>query len=210
MAFPMYIQDPSTGRRLRVSEDGLLFVQSIPGSGAGSLPAAALTKQKQLRSFLKNGSNSPDLNINAASTITEFNLTAQVDRTMWVTSVRVLFNDVNLEMGGNDFRRFGSATATGTPLTNGVKLFVVQGGVTTDFFINPVQRMGEFFDYSDSYLNIYNAVTSQVDFLYFDFNFDVPVVLPPGTADKIAVTVNDDLTAIDLFKVIVRGYQELL
>jgi hypothetical protein len=112
-------------------------------------------------------------------------------------------------MNTNDFRRFGAATAGGTPLTNGITLKVTQGGLVTDFFIAPITRMGDFFNYSDSYLNIINAITSQSDFLYFDFNFDSTVVLPPGTTDQIAMTVNDNLTAIDLFKVIVRGYQEI-
>jgi hypothetical protein len=208
MALPIYIQDPSTGQRMAVSSDGALLVNIVEGAAA-ELPVDTLTRRKLLRGFLDNG-GSIDMNVNGSGTPVEFTEVADTTRTKWITSVRVLFNGANLEMNSNDFRRFGEATASQTPLTNGVELFVVQGGGQTNFFVTPITRMGDFFSYADSYLNIINAVSSQSDFLYFDFDFEQPVVIPPGTTDRIVLRVSDDLTSIDLFNCIVRGYQEII
>lgn len=208
MALPTYIQDPSTGKRLAVTSDGALQVSIVEGAAA-ELPIETLTRRKLLRGFLlNNGSNA--LNVNGSVTPVEFVEAADTTRTKWLTGLRVLLNGTNLEMNTNDFRRFGAATAASTPLTNGVELFVVQGGQQTNFFIQPITRMGDFFNYADSYLNIINAITAQSDFLYFDFDFEQPVVIPPGTTDRIVMRVSDNLTAIDLFTCIVRGYQEII
>jgi hypothetical protein len=45
--------------------------------------------------------------------------------------------------------------------------------------------------------------------LSFDFHFEQPVVLPEAVSDSVIMTISDDLTAIDLFQVAVRGWQEV-
>ena len=209
MAMPTYIQDPSTGQRLQVSGDGALRVELVEGA-AFELPVQTLTRRKVLRDFLRDTSSSIDLNVDGSTTPIEFREEAEITRTKWITSARVLLNGINLEMNSLDFRRFGQATATQTPLSNGLEFFVIQGGVQTNFFIDPIVRMGDFFDYADDYLNIVNAVSAQSDFLYFDFRFEQPVVIPPSTTDRVVMRINDDLTNIDLFHVIMRGYQEIV
>jgi len=208
MAMPTYLQDPATGKRIQVSGDGALRVEIVEGA-AVELPVEILTRRKVLRDFLRNTSNSIDLNVDGSTTNVDFTESADTTKPKWITGARVLFNGNNLEMNTNDFRRFGAATASQTPLNNGLEFFVIQGGLQTDFFIDPIVRMGDFFDYADDYLNIVNAVSAQSDFLYFDFDFDQPIVIPPSTTDRIVMRVKDDLTSIDLFNVIVRGYQEL-
>lgn len=208
MALPVYIQDPASSRRIGVTSDGALQVSIIEGAAA-ELPIDTLTRRKLLRSFLKNN-GSKDLNVDGSTTPVEFTEAADTTRTKWITGLRLLLNGTNLEMNTNDFRRFGTATASNTPLTNGVQLYVIQGGLQTDFFVDPITRMGDFFNYADAYLNIINAITAQSDFLYFDFNFEQPVVIPPGTTDRVVFSVSDDLTNIELFTCIVRGYQELV
>jgi len=208
MAMPIYIQDPATGRRMQVTSEGALYVNIVEGAAA-ELPVETLTRRKLLRGFLLNAS-SKELNVDGSSTPVEFIAGSDDAKTKWLTSARVLFNGTNLEMNTNDFRRFGAATASQTALTNGLEFFAIQGGIQTNFFIEPIARMGDFFTYSDDYLNIVNSISSQSDFLFFDFVFEQPIVIPPGTADRIVMRVNDDLTSIDLFHVIIRGYQEII
>lgn len=169
-----------------------------------------LTAKKNYRGFLLNTGGSGDMNVDGSSTPVLFKQSSISTATRWLSGVRLLFNGTNMEIQTNDFRRFGNATAQQTPLTNGVELFLIQGGIQTNLFITPITTIGQFMDYADSITNFVNAVSTQSDFLSFDFSFDVPLVLPPGSQDYVAVKVSDDLTNIDLFKGIVRGYQETL
>jgi hypothetical protein len=214
MSLPITIKDSEgTGYQAGVTKDHALKVTIItPSAASSSLPElVALTARKQLRVFATNVvGGGTDLNINAAATPVEFKVVADPTTVRWFTSARVLFNGVNLEMDSQDFRRFGAATSIGAALTNGVTLFTQQAGAKTDFFISPIVRMGDFFDVADSFLNIKNSISASSDFLSFDYVFDVPIVLVPGSVDEITARINDDLTAIDRFKVIFRGYQELL
>jgi hypothetical protein len=109
-------------------------------------------------------------------------------------------------MNTNNFRRFGNASVNA--LTNGLLFRTRQGGETIELFAEPIVFMGDFFTYSDRYLNLINSVGSQEDFLSFDIDFEKPVVLPEGGNDSISLLVRDNLTAIDKFQVLVRGYQE--
>ena len=196
-----------TARVAGVTETHALKVAVVEQS-ALAISVSELTRYKQFRGFLTNG-GSEDMTVDGSSTPQVFEQAAEEERVIWVTAVRLLFNGSNMEMDTNDFRRFGDATASNTPLTNGVELFITQSGVETALYASAVTRMGDFYDYADDSLNIKNSIDTSSDFLYFDFKFDVPVVLPAGSADRIGVRVQDDLTPLDRFVGITRGYQEV-
>jgi hypothetical protein len=209
MALDTHIKDgEGTGYKAGVTNKHALKVTVLELS-TQDLSADELTARKNFRGFLSNSSGSTDLNVNGSSTSVLFKMSAVSDATRWISGVRVLMNDVNLELDTNDFRRFGTATAVSTPLTNGLELYIEQGGIRTDLFVTPITTIGQFMDYADRYVNFINAVGTQEDFLSFDFDFDVSVALPPGSLDFVAMNVQDDLTNIDLFKVIARGRQEV-
>jgi hypothetical protein len=176
---------------------------------ANTIPVAQLIRQKQLRAFLLNSSSSKDLNVDGSVTPVEFALEGEEGSTKWVLRLRILLNDVNMEINTNDFRRFGTATAAATPLTNGIEFFTEQEGTVTDFVAEPITTIGEFMNYASEYTNFVNSVGTQEDFLSFDFAFDVPIVLPAGASDRIVCRINDDLTDVDLFQILAFGYQEL-
>lgn len=195
-----------TARTVQVLPNNALKVQTVPDSSQGIQPES-LANLRLFRGFLENvGSN--DMNVDGSVTEVEFKVESGLNVNIWVTGVRFIFEGINLEMNTNNFRRFGNATTTGTPLTNGLLFQTTQSGETVGLFAEPVVYMGDFFTYADDYLNLINSVGSQEDFLSFDFDFEKPVVLAEGLTDKVFVTVRDDLTAIDKFQVIVRGYQE--
>lgn len=191
-----------------VTSDYALKV-SVIQTAANSVPIAQLLRQKQLRVFFINTSGSMDLNVDGSTTSVDFSIQAEDTTTKWITAIRMILHGANFEINTNDFRRFGSATSLNTPLTNGFELYVEQEGIRTDLVAQPIQRIGEMLSYADSFINLVNSVSSQEDFLSFDMSFDVPIVIPPGTADQIICRISDDLSPITLFQIIARGYQEV-
>lgn len=169
----------------------------------------SLTRKKQYRDWLRTTGGSESMLVDGSSTPVLFEETSQADRVKWIVSWRLVMNSTYMELETNDFRRFGTA-ATAPGLTNGVQFYFVQGGRQIEVFLEPVKNVGRFLDYADSYTNLVNAVSSQGDYLSFDFVFDQPVALPAGSNDKIVFKVSDDLTALDFMQVVVRGWQEFL
>lgn len=197
-----------SGFYAHVTEDHALLVTEQNRNGFQT-PDEFLTRYKLFRGFLTNSSGSKDLNVNGSVTPVDFSVSSENGKVLYVVHIRVLLNGTYFEMGTQDFRRFGTATAGGAALTNGITLKVIQAGIVTNLFAEPIKRTGEFFNYSDDYVNLYNAVGAQEDFLSFDFRFEQPVVLPEAVDDKLIMTINDDLTSIVLFQVAVRGWQEV-
>lgn len=169
----------------------------------------SLTRKKQYRDWLRTTGGSESMLVDGSSTPVLFEETSQADRVKWIVSWRLVMNSTYMELETNDFRRFGTA-AIAPGLTNGVQFYFVQGGRQIEVFLEPVKNVGRFLDYADSYTNLVNAVSSQGDYLSFDFVFDQPVALPAGSNDKIVFKVSDDLTALDFMQVVVRGWQEFL
>ena len=209
MALKTYIADgEGTGRIAGVTPNNELKVTVSPYTSVGRT-TTELTVQKQYNGFLVDSTNSADMDVDGSSVSVEFSLVPPTGRVLYVNSFRILMNGTSLEINTNDFRRFGMA-AVAPGLTNGVLVYVIQGDVTTNLFIDPIKTIGQFLDYATDFTNLVNSVGTQEDFLSFDFRFDVPVVLVPGSNDKIVIEVRDNLTAIDLFRCVAKGYQEVI
>lgn len=207
MSIDTNIRDGTGGRYLaQVTSEHALKVSPVT-IATGDQTITDLTLKKQYRDWLKNGGGSEDMNIDGSTTPVLFEEAAEANKVKWVTSWRLIMNGTALELDTNDFRGFGAAAAA-PGLTNGLNFFFIQGGREIQVFLDPAKKIGDFLDYADGYTNLVNAVSSQSDYLAFDFLFDQPVALPAGSNDKIILQVNDDLTGIDLMKVIVRGWQE--
>lgn len=190
----------------QVTSDHALKVSPVT-IATGDQTVQDLTIKKQYRDWLRAADNSPDMNVNGSSTPVLFEETAEAGKVKWITGWRLIMHDTEMELETNDFRGFGSA-ATSPGLTNGLQFYFVQSGVQINVFLENVQALGDFLKYADDYTNLVNAVTSQSDYVHFDFNFDQPVALPAGSNDKIVMRVADNLTNLDYMRVIVRGWQE--
>ena len=201
------IVDPEGSFTAEVTPNRALRV-SIVESNALELPVDLLTQRKQLREYMRSTAGSKDMNVDGSSTPVDFFAKATPGHVKWITGFRVILNGTYLELETADFRRFGAA-ATAPGLTNGLLLDSHQGGVVTDFFEEPIQNVGQFMDYSDNFTNLVNAISSQSDYLSFNFWLDTPLVLPDGSEDHLHLTVRDDLTALDSFQVAIRGYQQV-
>lgn len=194
-----------TGRLTDVTARDALKVQTMPETAVG-IPQRVLTALLVEREYLTNAAGSSNLNVNGSVTAVDFSVRAETGVTKWITGFDVLFEDGQMDMSTTEFRRFADAAAT---LTNGILIFAEQSGVTTNIAVDPIQVMGDFFNYADSYVNLVNAVAANTDFLRWTFMLDKPIVIPAGTQDRFVFTIRDDLTAMNSFKVIARGYKEL-
>jgi hypothetical protein len=206
MPLPITVKDGYTLKSARVNADGALKV--FVAQSSSDVPIEELTRLRQLREPFVNGGGA-EMNVNGSVAPVEYVVEAEEGFTKWITGVRFLLKDKNMEINTNDFRRFGDA-AIAPGLTNGVEFWANQGGTITPFFISPVKKIGGFLDYADDFTNLVNAISSQDDFLSFDFYFDAaaPVVLPAGSTDRLVIKINDDLTTVESFRAIARGYQE--
>lgn len=194
-----------TGRLTDVTARDALKVQTMPETAVG-IPQRVLTALLVEREYLTNSAGSSNLNINGSVTAVDFSVRAESGVTKWITGFDVLFEDGQMDMSTTEFRRFGDAAAT---LTNGILIFAEQSGVTTNIAVDPIQVMGDFFNYADSYVNLVNAVAANTDFLRWTFMLDKPIVIPAGSQDRFVFRIRDDLTAMNSFKVVARGYKEL-
>ena len=197
-----------------VTAEGALRTTSVT-EVAINLPPEELTRRKLFYEFFRVGgveTGSRDMHLaDGSTTPVDFVMKATSDRVRWISKLRFILEGDNFDLSASgDFRRWGSV-ATSPGLTNGFRLFAVQGGVETDIFLDPVQSMGDLFYYQDHYENFVNAVDAQADFLSVDIVMPQGVALPLGVEDKIVVRIQDDMVdaAFNTMRVIANGYQEV-
>lgn len=209
MGFFSWIKDGrgKTGASAGVTTEHALITAILPPK-YGEMSNEILTRSRILHTFLVNNNGDKDLNIDGSLAPVEFKLSAEPGLIKIIERLRIILHSEKMEIDTIDFKGFGSSYLNG--LTNGLELEVVQDGVSEVIFAEPVKNIGEFLKYTDSYTNIKNSVSSLIDFLAFDFIFDTMTILPEGTKDHIVMRINDDLTSIALFQVIVIGGKELL
>jgi len=175
-----------------------------------NLPPATLTRRKLFYEFLRVGgvpAGSRDMHLVSAPPV-EFEMKAAVGRVRWVTTMRLIIEGNNFALSASgDFRKWGTV-APG--LTNGIELFVEQGGITSTIFLDPVKNLGDLFYYQRSYENFVNSVDAQADFLSVDVEMPQDVALPLGVEDRIVCRINDNMVNADFLKmqVLCNGYQE--
>jgi hypothetical protein len=201
-----------SGRNAQVTPGNALLVQNYPAISGRGLPAEQLTAIRLLRQFLTTSAGATSMIVaGTAANPFDFEVRAEEGVTKWVTGFRMNVESNNFNLGSNDFEDFG---AVSSPLTNGVEIFVVQGGFQVDVSAQPIRTLGNFLNYTDEFTNFINAVGSSGDFFQAVFAFDQPVVLPEGTQDKLVIRIQDDLTSRITTSVggtmnaIAQGYQE--
>lgn len=208
MAIKNFIEDGlGTGKTAQVTPNNAVLVQLTPDTSIG-LTNEALTSIRLLREYFVQPANGRNMNVDASVSSIDFEVKAEIGFTKWITGFTLIMEDTNLEMNTADFRRFGSATTGGSALPNGIRIFTVQSGETVDITIEPVTTTGDFFRYSDDYINFTNSISAQIDYLQFFFKFDKPIVLPDGSNDKLVFRIQDDLSSLTAMYSIARGYKE--
>lgn len=213
------IQDIGRGHSAQVFNDRSLRV-GVTDVHLHQISASDLTNRKLLSKRLATAAGVENLGVNGSVTPVEYFLTnslytipgdGTVPQSICIKSISVTLRDDNMDLtSGPNLRRFGSATAASTPLTNGLELNVIQGNVTTNIFGIVV---GVLLDFERTATNrvAYKAVTSgpTTDFVRFDYALTTPVYLPKGSSDRISIYVRDNLSTVDEFYVRANGFFEL-
>lgn len=165
-------------------------------------------------SRLADSAGSVDMAIDGSGAPVNFDIDAEQDDLIIVSSVRFVFHSTNMKIDGNESRRFGPVAAPG--LTNGLVFRAIQNGTTSEIFLDPVKVLGDFYRYSGgdivgantAFVNDVDGISAGVDFFMITVVLPHPVSLYPGTEDRLRVVVQDDLSGIALFEVQTYGTRE--
>ncbi len=209
MSVPTHLIDGTGGKtRARITDDEALQVSVVPPSNAAALTPEQLTRQKYYSAFLVDSADSPDMNIDGSTIPVEFKTKPVAGQAIHIRELRFEFESGKMNLNNVEVRRFGDAGGA-AGITNGLDAFTEQGGEVQELFIEPTKRMSDFFRYVDGHTNIVDGVAVGIDLLIWIWTFAEDVTLPEGTLDEIVVRVNDDLTALQKFRVIASGWREL-
>ena len=211
---PVELKDAEgSGRGVRVTSEGHVVTTDWQDVAARDAKASEVSRIRQTTGLLTTAAGSSDMTVDGSSTAVEFTLGASSTDLCRISEFRMVFHDSQMVITSNESRRFGSA-ASSPGLTNGLTLNVEQAGITANLFANPVVAIGNFYRYARSWggsgiVNDAAAISASVDYLgvtlYLPF---APIVLFPGSQDRIVLTVQDDLTSLTLFEVQYYGTVE--
>jgi hypothetical protein len=207
MATPTIIKDGAgSGIKAGVTDDNALKVSIVPWRSQEQ-PNDLITLRKLFFSYFTNSASSTNLNINASVNYQDFSIKSQQNSNIFITGFKIILNSSSMNISTNQIRKFGSV---GSALTNGISCFVIQSGIITNIFSAAVKSIGDFLTYSNDYENFIDAVSIGIDYLNFDIIFETPISIPEGISDLITIRIQDDLSSLNLFQVLARGYQELI
>lgn len=193
-----------------VTQDHALKVSVVPQSTKEIIEGGGtdlLVRTKYLAEYLTDSAGSNDLNVDGATTVTDFFIGSEVGKVKTIYEVRFILEDTQMDLGTAEGKRFASAANNG--LTNGLKFFVSQQGTDTDIFARPVTNIASFLNYSSNFVNEAGSLGAGIDLLVVTINFPNPIVIVEGQLDKITVRIQDNVSALNLFNVLGIGTQEL-
>ena len=166
--------------------DNALDVNALPNPRPG----------KGFAVFLKNG-GSNDLVVDGSSTPVTFSAAPGTGKKWYIHSISILFEDT-----GINFNKFGGITA----LTNGVDLKITEGGESERLGLN-AKKNSDFYEFATAVI-LQSAAT---DVLSIRSNIKISqgttFELKDSLSENVKVVVNDNLTGIDRFNVLVKGYE---
>jgi hypothetical protein len=204
------ISGTGKARGVGVTADHALMVDTLPPRRANLAPGL-LTARKLYREWFTTLAGSGEMNVlGSGAAPIKFLIDSKSDRCLSVTQIRLLIDSslMNIRTASSEVRRFGAA-AVAPGLTNGLTLVAIQEGVQTPIFLDPVRNIGDFFLYTDQYLAFEDGANTNVDILAVTITFEVPVILPAGSTDRLEFQVRDNLTALSYFRTLALGDQEL-
>ena len=182
MSLPIEIKDGvGDGFSAKVNSQHALLVTNVNPVGSESIDQ--ITRYKVWYDYFKDIANSQNQAVDGSTTPVSFKIQPEDDRIKFITDLRMVINGTGCEIETNDFRDYSASYTAG--LTNGIELNIVQSGVETALFIEPIKTIGDYLNYADTYTNIVNSISAQSDFLSVDIHFSQPIALAPGTNDYI-------------------------
>ena len=191
-----------------VTSDHALKVAIIDSSAKDIIQSNPdiLTRQKILVASFMDNTSSVNLNVDGSVSYRDFYIESEINTLKSLHTIRFVLNDTQLALSGSEGTRFGSGHPSG--LANGIRFFAEQGGDEIDIFVEPVQILADFLNYSSEFINEAGSLGAGLDLVVVQFDLPRLVNVVPGVIDKLVVRVQDDLTSLDKFRVFGMGYQE--
>jgi hypothetical protein len=146
--------------------------------------------------FLENA-GSRDLNINGSGTPVTFTVSPPSGKIWYIYTVSLLIEDSSI-----NFSKFGGLAA----LTNGLDLKVKEGGEVERLLEN-FKRNGDFYLFANR-IELQSASTDMLQ-MSFTVRESTGTVyqLTNSLSESLKAIVNDNLTGLDRFNILIRGYE---
>ncbi len=178
----VYGFDGIDNQKIKTDNDGKIDLTPFPGIA--------------FRGFVTN-ILSPDLNVDGSVTPVEFTVAPPTGKIWYVYNISLVIQDNAI-----NFTKFGGLLA----LTNGVDFKVKQNGLSEEVLAN-IKNNGEFYTFANQVL----LESASIDILVIQINTKTNTgttfKLINSQSDNFKVIVNDNLTSINKFQIIVRGYE---
>jgi hypothetical protein len=211
MAAARQIKDASNGNTARVLNTGALLVQQDELVQFGS------ERILIFNGFLtddgtQTGSN--DMRVNGSVTPQSFFITPpDIEKDLYISSIFFTIADA-----GATLSKFGNLTA----LTNGCSLqynnkegnILIRDGLTRNFEFGRMCGFNPSFGSGNDAFRANNVIGSSEAYLFkYDFKimngFDYGLRLEGGTTQSLSLTINDNITGLDLFDCYVSGFERI-
>ena len=148
------------------------------------------------RKFFEN-TGSLDLNVDGSSTPVEFLVTPNTGKIFYVYSISIVIEDNAI-----NFTKFGGIIA----LTNGLDFKVTENGLSEVTLTN-IKTNGQFYTFANNVI----LESATIDILVAHINIKqstgTSIKLIDSNSDNLKIVINDNLTSINKFQVIARGYE---
>jgi hypothetical protein len=209
MTTPVHIKDAGGNKRgANVTSGHALKVTSVLPSAA-DLTQEELTRFQYYSAYFSDLDDEAiiDLDVDGSADPRSFVIRRKDGFVLYVKRLRFIFKDEQMDMSGGEARRFASA-ASPPGLSTGLLCATSQAGTEVPIFNAPVKQMADFWQYADDFTAVTGALGAGEDFLSWDILFIEPIAITEGSVDLLKLTIQDDLTNINEFKLIASGYQE--
>lgn len=189
------IVDPTSQDAAAVTSEGRLKVDANISTASEGITIAN-RPGKYFNTFLTNG-GSPYLNVDGSSTPVNFNAAPPSGKRWYVTTISISIEDAAIQ-----FNKFGGITA----LTNGVDFKVKEGGAS-ELTLGNFKRNGDVYVFATNVR--LESAASDILVIHSNIwdNAGTTWKLDNSLSEYIRLTVNDDLTGLTQFVVLVRGYE---
>jgi len=147
-------------------------------------------------SFLENVGSS-DMRVDGSGTPVTFTTAPPTGKIWYIHTIDVIIEDT-----GMNFTKFGGLTA----LTNGVDFKVKQNGLS-EAALATVNRNGDFYIFANDAFIESSTTDILVAHIRVQINTGTTMKLIDSNSDSFSVVVNDNLTSLDVFQVLLRGYE---
>lgn len=174
------------GNRLKVEtsiiDDQQIIINPRPGKG--------------FRQYLLNGS-SYSMNVDGSSTPVTFQNAPASGKIWYISSISIILEDSSM-----NFEKFGGISS----LTNGVDWYAKENNGSEELLAN-IKRNGDYYGFATDI--IFDSAST--DIMVISINLfkseGTMFKLIGSNSDYIKAIINDNLTSIQRFNVIIRGYE---